>query len=137
MESALSRDGTRQLPVVRRPTVVRPPQASRIFVRPIDRPYWELKHWHFKGNDLVGFYRTPYGSYEGYIKHPNCLRPEFYIVDPPVELRAHPHWICFHHIGGNRYSIHFSPPPPNPDAGIVEVEKVLAEALSRGRRRNA
>jgi len=124
-----------------------PPQTSTvsarvgirtpIVLRPIDRPYWELRHWQLVGDRLVGFYRTPYGSFEGYILHPQRPRPEFYIIHPPEELKEHRHWICFHSIGGDSYSIHFSPAPENPDAGILEVEKVLGEALTGRGRRNA
>ena len=110
--------------------------SSRITLVPIVRPYWDVNHWKLKGDRLAGFYRTRHGSYEGYINHPKSSRPEFYIVKPPEELRHHRHWICFHHIGGGRYSIHFSPAPSFPDAGILEVEEVLFEALSGQGRRN-
>ena len=102
-------------------------------VRPVQRPYWELQHWRFNGSALVGFYRTPFGSYAGRIENARSRNPSFYIFNPPGALRGHPHWICFHHKGNGRYWIHFSPAPPTPDAGILEVEKVLAEALSRRR----
>jgi len=128
--------GAREAPPGQRVAETRSQPTSRTVVSPIDRPYWDLKHWQLKGDQLVGFYRTRYGSYEGCIKHPRFSRPEFYIVEPPEQLRHHPHWICFHSIGGNRYAIHFSPAPPNPDAGILEVEKVLVEALSGQRRQN-
>ena len=110
--------------------------SSRITLVPIVRPYWDLNHWKLKGDRLVGFYRTRYGSYEGYINHPKSSRPEFYIAGPPAALRDHRHWICFRSIGGNRYAIHFVPAPPHPDAGILEVERVLFEALSGQGRRN-
>ena len=114
-----------------------PRSTSRLSVHPIDRPYWELKHWRANGNRLRGFYRTPHGSIEGYIKHYKSSRPEFFIVNPPQQLRRHKHWICFHNVGSNRYSIHFSPAPSSADAGILEVEKVLAEAFLQQGRRNA
>jgi hypothetical protein len=112
------------------------PPSARITLVPIVRQYWDLNYWKLGGDRLTGFYRTRYGSYEGYIIHPKSSRPEFYIVKPPEELRHHRHWVCFHHIGGGRYSIHFSPAPSFPDAGILEVERVLAEALSGQGRRN-
>jgi len=114
--------------------VVRPRQRIPAVVRPKHRPYWQLKDWKVQGTQLVGQYQTPQGSAQGYIKQYRAPRPRFFIMNPPRELRRHPHWICFHRIGGNRFSIHFSPAPKNPDDGIRAVEKVLAEAL-RSRRR--
>ena len=118
------------------PSRVRNGRSSRL-VKPVDRPYWQLQHWKEAGDRLTGFYRTPYGSYEGYILHPNAPRPQFFIKKPPAALKEHPHWICFHSVGKGTYSIHFSPAPPTPDAGILEVEKVLGEALSGKGRRHA
>jgi hypothetical protein len=115
-----------------RPVVARTP----IVVRPINRPYWEIQHWQLVGDRLNGFYRTPRGSFEGYILQPKSPRPQFFIVQPPKELEQHSHRPCFHFVGGATYSIHFSTPPPNPDAGILEVEKVLGEALVGQGRRN-
>ena len=109
---------------------------QRIVIHPVARPYHELQHWEVNGDRLVGFYRTPYGSYEGYIRNWRTHAPAFYIINPPQQLRYHPHWVCFTHIGRGRYLIHFYPHPKNPDAGILETEKVLAEALSGQRRKD-
>ena len=114
--------------------VVRPRQRMLAVVRPKHRPYWQLKDWKVQGTQLVGQYQTPQGSVQGYIKQYRAPRPRFFIANPPAELHGHPHWICFHSIGSNHFSIHFSPAPKNPDDGIRAVEKVLAEAL-RPRRR--
>lgn len=105
-----------------------------IVVHAIDRKYWEMQHWDLVGNRLTGFYRTPRGSFQGYVLHPQAPRPEFYIVHPPPALQNHPHWVCFHPAGANTFSIHFHPAPPNPDAGILAVETVLMEALTGQRR---
>jgi hypothetical protein len=110
--------------------------GSRVTLTRIDRPYCDLRHWQRKGDRLVGFYRTRYGSYEGYIKHPEYSRPEFYIVNPPAELWNHPHRHCFRKAEGDHYAIHFYPVPSFPDAGILEVERVLVEALTGQRGRN-
>ena len=118
--------------ITRRPTTGR----AATLIRPINRPYWQLRHWERKGDRLTGFYRTPGGTYEGYILHPNAPRPEFFIKNPPAALKRHHHWICFHAVSKDSYSIHFSPAPPNPDAGILAVEKVLSEALTGKGRRN-
>ena len=111
--------------------------SSRIRLRPLERPYWETKRWKLKGDRLIGFYRTPYGSYEGYIKEPKSERPEFFIINPPNELRSHPHARCFQRREEGHYAVHFYPAPSCPDAGILEVERVLVEAFTGQRRRNA
>lgn len=110
--------------------VVRPAQRARVAIHPVDRPYWRYKHWKVRGNQLDGFYRTPLGSFEGHIKQFRSHRPEFFIVNPPRQLKSHAHWACFHSRGPNRYWIHFGSAPASPDAGILEVERVLAEALA-------
>jgi len=103
----------------------------------VERPFWDVEHWRVNGDRLVGYYRTPYGSFEGVITQWRSPRPQLEIVGPPQELRDSAHWPCFQPVGNNHYAIHFSPPPPNPDAGIVAVEAVLAEALAGQRRRHA
>jgi hypothetical protein len=85
------------------------------------------------GDQLVGFYRTPWGSVEGRILHVTGKRPQFYLVNPPPELEKHPHRACFHRTGQNTntYLVHLWPAPENPDAGILAIEKVLGEALAQ------
>ena len=114
------------------------PTRRPILLRPVNRPYWDLTHWREDGDRLTGFYRTPWGSFDGLVLHAKGERPEFYIVQPPAALRKHKHWICFHDTGQrtNTYSIHFSPAPQDPGTGILAVEKVLGEALTEHRRRN-
>jgi hypothetical protein len=111
--------------------------AEPVVIHPVDRPYWALQHWNLVGNRLNGFYRTPHGSVRGYVQYPQAPRPEFYIVQPPKELRQHSHWMCFHPAGADTFSVHFYPAPPSADAGILEIEKVLGEAFSGRGRRNA
>lgn len=115
------------------------PARRPILLRPVNRPYWDLRHWREAGDRLTGFYRTPDGSFDGYVLHAKGERPEFYIVQPPAALKNHKHWICFHDTGQktNTYSIHFSPAPRDPDTGILAVERVLGEALAQERRSHA
>ena len=99
-----------------------------------EEPYWRLQHWRIEGSRLAGYYRTKYGSFAGHIEAYDTDSPRFYITEPPPELRAHPHWCCFQRRERGRYWIHFGPAPTDPDTGILEVEKVLAESLERQRR---
>jgi len=129
----------------RRAIVIQPtpesaiPTKRTIVLRPISRPYWDLTHWREVGDRLVGFYRTPWGSFEGYILHARGKRPQFYLVNPPPELSRHPHRGCFHDTGQNTntYLVHLWPVPENADAGILAIEKVLGEALREYGRSNA
>ena len=98
-----------------------------------DEPYWSLQHWRIEGSRLAGYYRTMYGSFAGHIEAYDTDSPRFYITEPPPELRAHPHWCCFQRRERGRWSIHFGPAPTDPDTGILEVEKVLVEALRNQR----
>lgn len=115
------------------------PARRPILLRPVNRPYWDLTHWREDGDCLTGFYRTPWGSFDGYVRHAKGERPEFYIAQPPAALWKHKHAICFRDTGQktNTYSIHFSPAPRDPDTGILAVEKVLGEALAQERRSHA
>lgn len=133
-----------QAPATRGPTgytsaaTVRQPQVTwtPIVIKPIDRPYWDIQHWQLHGDRLDGFYRTPFGSHQGYVLCAKGPRPQFYIVDPPDCLKHHSHWICFHPAGVGTYSVHLNPAPENADAGILAIEKVLGEALAGKGRRN-
>jgi hypothetical protein len=106
-----------------------------IRVPPKDRPIWVSKHWVPKGTQLHGFYRTRFGSFRGVIDRFDTLRPDFYVLNPPPELREHSHWPCFHKRGEGVFCVHFDPAPPNADAGILAIEQVLADALARSRGR--
>lgn len=99
------------------------------------RSYYEEQGWvhHVTGlfstkTSLRGFYRTPYGSFEGEITLSGSS-PSFYIVHPPEALKKHSHWICFHYRGSDRYWIHFSQRPKDIDSGILSVERMLNEAF--------
>ncbi len=109
-------------------------KVARPVVRPVSRPYWDLRRWTLEQGRLKGFYQTPYGSYEGEIAQPKSPHPQFFIKKPPRALKEHDHWVCFHAAGNNTYRIHFSPKPKHPDEGILAVERVLIDALSGKRR---
>ncbi|MEA3452818.1 MAG: hypothetical protein U9Q96_00585 [Patescibacteria group bacterium] len=94
------------------------------------RSYWQMKGWRLKGDRLVGRYQTPFGSMEGYIKHPKLGHPLFFIVNPPQELSRHEHWGCFQSRGHGHFLVHFGIKPNHPDSGIRAVEKVLMDALA-------
>jgi hypothetical protein len=92
--------------------------------------HWQHRYWQPQGDRLVGFYRTEFGSYEGYILNWRSRRREFFIIGPPRELSSHMHASCFFPRGNDLFFVHFGRTPSSVDAGILEVEMVLAEALT-------
>lgn len=103
-----------------------------IRVAPKDRPIWESKGWKRSGEQLHGFYETSQHAVRGLVDRIDSPRPDFYIFDPPPELRQHPHWVCFRKVRDGVFVIHFSPAPANADEGILTVERLLADAFQGG-----
>jgi hypothetical protein len=118
--------------------VARLPEAAastngRVRVEADRRPLWEARGWRRVGDRLRGAYRTPRGSCSGEIVVDGRMRPlDFYIFNPAPELLADPvHGPCFRRLGNGRYWVHFNVTPVSVDAGIVQVETLLAGALAR------
>jgi hypothetical protein len=124
-------------PVKRERIVVSPVQRNRVVVKPKYRPYWQTQDWVVVGDTLVGQYKTPLGSTAGYIENYKSREPLFYVVNPPTQLKRHPHRHCFQSRESRdkgHYWVHFGTKPRNPDSGILEIEKILMEALQLPRR---
>lgn len=121
-------------PVKRERIEVRPIRRSRAVVQPEYRPYWQMQDWKVRGDKLVGEYKTPLGSSVGYIKHYESREPLFFIVNPPEQLRRHPHHACFRSKGNGHVWVHFRINPNTPDSGIRQIEMILTEALRLPRR---
>lgn len=103
-----------------------------IRVAPKDRPLWESKGWKQSGQQLLGFYETSGHAVRGLVDRIDSPRPDFYVFDPPPELRQHRHWICFRQVREGVFWIHFRPAPANADEGILTVERLLADAFHGG-----
>lgn len=99
-----------------------------------EKPYAEEKGWTKKNGTYRGRYRTPYGSWEGSATTSWGGYFEFSIHNPPKELEKHRHWVCFQHQGEGRYAVHFRTEPENLSAGILEIERILNEALAHKRK---
>ena len=106
-------------------------QPVRTLILPDGSPEWKLRGWMQDGNDCKGFYKTKYGLFKGEARREHNGELKFYIIDPPKELRNHPHWICFNHIWGARFSVHFSPQITDLDSGIMRIEAVINESFRR------
>jgi len=91
-------------------------------------PLWKERDWRKRGNTYKGFFRTPYGSYQGEIVERGQGFLQFFITNPPTCLARHSHFECFFPRKGNRYEVHFSKKAKTPDEGIMAIENILREA---------
>ena len=121
-------------PVKRDRIEIRPVARTQMVVEPKYRPYWQMQDWTPTGDRLIGEYKTPLGSFVGYVNNYRSKTPQFFIVNPPKQLSRHPHHACFQKKGNGHTWVHFGTKPTNPDSGIREIEKVLTEALRLRRR---
>lgn len=108
--------------------------SGRVSVERDRRSLWELRGWKRSGQRLLGAYRTPRGSYVGEVALVGNHHPQFYIVNPPAGLLKGVHGACFRARGNGKFFVHFGLSNPDVDAGIVAIEKLIAGALSGGRR---
>lgn len=93
------------------------------------RPLWQVRGWRREGHRLIGAYRTPRGSFLGEIDVVNKGRPHFFIKNPPAGLLKGGHSACFRKRGGGVYFVHMGVQSPEIDAGIVAIEKLIAQVL--------
>jgi hypothetical protein len=54
---------------------------------------------------------------------------QWYIHNPPQELRAHPCWSSFHALGNCWFRVHFARVPKNSDSAYLLIERVINEAF--------
>jgi hypothetical protein len=101
---------------------------SPVIVKRTILPLWVIRRWKRHENVFEGYYRTPYGSFEGKIVRRHKGSFDYFLTDPPECLWAHPHGRCFIHVAGNTYRVHFQTQGDHVDAGILAIEHTLAEA---------
>ncbi len=116
-------------PGVRRVRQVGSPSAPKIVQRNT-QAFWEERGWRRRGGELLGWYRTSRGSFEGRIENPGSDEPKLYIKDPPPAVLSGPHGACFRDRKDNWYWIHMDPRAREANAGIRAVERVIGESLS-------
>jgi hypothetical protein len=110
-------------PVKRDWIEIHPIARTQVVVEPKYRPYWQMQDWTPDGDRLIGEYKTPLGSFVGYVNNYRSRRPQFFIVNPPKQLSRHPHHACFQRKGNGHSWVHFGTKPRNPDSGIREIER--------------
>jgi hypothetical protein len=105
------------------------PHPAPVVVTPDTRPYWVQKGWRCEGNDYHGYYRTRFGSWQGFIAARSPSLTTAYIYDPPPALLQGPHSLCFSDAGDGWWKIHFSVGTSDVSSTIVAIEKVIEEAF--------
>jgi len=120
--------------VVSRQYVQQPLTSSRsgmrILVNRSRTPYWEERGWQKSGDSYVGSYQTPFGKWPGRVTESPSGRVEVFIQHPPKFLERHPHWLCFFKRDGGWFFVHPHTRVKDASAGILAVEKTLAEAYA-------
>lgn len=104
------------------------PSASNRCVRNT-QPFYVERGWQLRGNTLHGWYRTRRGAVEGRIERAFGDGARYFIINPPQKLLTGEHSSCFHQRGENRFEVHFSKKPADLTGGIMELERLLFEAL--------
>ncbi len=106
-------------------------RAPAIRVERREIPYWRERGWTRTGRTYAGSYQTPYGAVYGLIEEGLSGHIEFYIYDPPREIRDHSHWTCFVPHGDDWYLVHMAKRPMDVSSGLLTIERLLTEAYRR------
>lgn len=117
--------------VVRHPvhhTQISPAPKPKTCINAQPLSLWQRRDWKPKGHTLYGYFRVKgIGAVKGEIHNYRSRKPSFYVIDPPT---IYSHQDCFHRKDAGRWWVHFNT-LPGLDAGIVAVEKIMADALKR------
>jgi len=106
--------------------LARPVPARRVVQR-TEVPYWQQQGWTGNGDEHVGYFRTPTGSWHGRATVSPSGEVRIYIKEPPESLRAHPHWPCFRWRLKGWYEVHHFG-AADLSSAILAVEQILREA---------
>lgn len=106
-----------------------------VLIRRAEVPYWQHRGWTRTGNRYRGTYQTAYGSFTGCVED-QAGQVQYWIHQPPQELRSSGHWACFQKRSDGWYSIHMRIPPKDIGSGILTVERLIAEAFQQAGRKH-
>jgi hypothetical protein len=122
--------GTRSLTDAARDLVSRVvrPRSPVERVERCQTPYWQERGWTRDGRRYSGAFRTPVGSFVGFIEERGSAI-DFYMHDPPPAMRSHSHWACFQQRDSGWYLVHMRTRPADVSSGILTIERLLTEAL--------
>jgi hypothetical protein len=99
--------------------------------RRLGDPYWRERGWVTWDGHCHGYYQAGGQSFEGRVDLPGR---EFFIRYPPPELKKHPHWPCFWPRNDGWFKVHFAIEPGDISSGIMQIERMLHEALGTNER---
>lgn len=105
-------------------------RSRAIVVKRDPRPYWAEHGWQHENGIYTGNFQTKFGSWPGYITVSPGGRVEVFIRNPPAKLHRHPHWPCFRARNDGWFFVHPNTPVADVSAGILAVEKTIAEAYA-------
>jgi hypothetical protein len=114
--------------------VVGPQRRGRVVhVRREPTCYWQDRGWRRQRDIYSGYFAFNGRHWPGQIAwRPDGLRGCL-IASPPTEVLQGGHGSCFTPKGEGVYAVHFSRRPETVDAAILEVEKVVRQALGSRR----
>ena len=105
------------------------PHAQTEVVRRREIPYWQERGWVRSGNVYLGNYQTRYGAFAGLIEDRYGDNLNFYMFDPPQEVRAGSHWACFQPRGRKGFLVHMARRPADVGSGIMTIERLITESF--------
>lgn len=111
---------------------VRPQMATTVI--PPERGAWDDRGWirkTIRGRETYeGYYLVGKRRFHGRIEASNRGRNiTAYILNPPREVKNHPHGACFQLVGDGWFHLHWSNPARNVDDAILYMERILDESL--------
>ena len=116
---------------------LQPIRRSQHTVRLTPQPYWQEMGWQRNEDGYIGHFRTFGRTFPGRIVRAYGDTWDFFvhIPEPWPELRAHHKWGCYQLQGEDGWrKLHWNTRPTSIDAGIQDIENVLAQATpGRGR----
>jgi hypothetical protein len=106
--------------------------APSIVVPRRELPYWRERGWTCDGTNYSGSYQTPYGAFQGWITQEAWSgNIDFFLYNPPPEIRSHAHWVCFAPRGGDWFLVHMERRPKDVSSGIIAIERLITEAFEQ------
>lgn len=90
---------------------------------------YEERGWRLRDNVLHGWCRTRRGAFQARIDGPFDASPRYSLINPPKQLLDGPHGGCFRQKEANRFEVHWNTKPADVNAGILQLEHILFEAL--------
>lgn len=91
--------------------------------------FYEERGWRLRDNALHGWCRTRRGAVQARIDGPFGASPRYSLINPPKQLLNGPHGGCFRQKEANRFEVHWNSKPADVNAGILQLEHLLFEAL--------